>query len=107
MKSLLTSIVACLICGPAIASSFTGTVQSIVVQGTSSGGTRVSVLTSGITVCSTAGAFAFEFAGPTGPGTSWLAGLYAAKATGETIAIYGTGTCDQYSVEVLNYIYFN
>lgn len=107
MKSLLMFGLVSLICAPVFASTYTGAVQTVIVQASSSGGTRVSILTSAATACpSYNGSFAFEFAGTSGPGASWLAGLYAAKAAGAEVAIYGTGACDQYGVEVVNYIYF-
>lgn len=79
----------------AYASTYQGLVQEIRISASSSGGTRVSVLTSGTTDChgSDNHWYSFEYL-KTGPGSAWLAALLSAKVAGETLVVHGTGTCN-------------
>lgn len=89
--------------GPALASSYTGTILNVQITASSSGGTRVSLQVSGTTSCTGFGGnwYSFEFSSDGGPGKAWLAAMLAAKAAGESVSIAGTGTCDQYGVETV------
>jgi hypothetical protein len=71
------------------------------------GSARVSVLTSGSNSCSTGGWYAFEYP-DSGSGAAigkvWAASVLSALASGRQVAIYGTGTCDQFGIEILSFI---
>lgn len=71
------------------------------------GSARVSVLTSGSNSCSTGGWYAFEYP-DSGSGAAigkvWAASILSALASGRQVAIYGTGTCDPFGIEILSFI---
>jgi hypothetical protein len=91
----------------AYASTYHGVIHEIRIAATSSGGTRVSVLSSGTTDCGPGNAinhwYSFEYS-PTGPGAAWLAALLSAKITQASIIIQGTGTCDASGMETVSSI---
>jgi len=67
---------------------------------------RVSILMGGATACGgSPGWFAFENA-DSGLGKSWLDALMMALVFGKQVTIVGTGTCDGFGVELINYIDF-
>lgn len=84
----------------AYASTYHGIVQEIRIAASSSGGTRVSVLTSGTTDCHDGDShwYSFEYS-RTGPGSAWLAALLSAKVSGETVVIHGASACDGSGME--------
>lgn len=94
MKKVLSALIFVSV-SAAYASTYQGLVQEIRISASSSGGTRVSVLTSGTTDCRDSDNhwYAFEYS-KTGPGSAWLAALLSAKVAGETLVIHGAGTCD-------------
>lgn len=102
MKTLLASLVFLSI-SAAHASTYHGVVLEISIAASSGGGTRVSVLTSGVTDCHSAGTtdhwYSFEYPPKGGPGAAWLAALLSAKVTQESVVIHGTGTCDASGME--------
>ncbi|MFZ1869543.1 MAG: hypothetical protein WAU49_13765 [Steroidobacteraceae bacterium] len=100
MKKILPSLILIGI-SSAHASTYQGVVQELDIAATSSGGTRVSVLTSGSTSCQTGDNhwYSFEYSSQTGPGPEWLAALLSAKVTQATIMIHGTGACDASGME--------
>src|SRR5579859_3706230 len=80
--------------GPVLATTYSGTIVDVRVNASSSGGTRVSLQTTASTACTgAANWYVFEYSGSTGPGSAWLAQALAAKISGESVVIYGTGTC--------------
>jgi hypothetical protein len=82
------------------ASTYRGIVQEIGIAASSSGGTRVSVLTSGTTDCNGSDNhwYSFEYS-KAGPGSAWFAALLSAKVAQETVVIHGAGTCDASGME--------
>jgi hypothetical protein len=92
--------------GSAFATNYSGPVLDVRMQASPStpGNTRISVLTNVTTGCPQANNwFAFEFA-DTGVGKTWTAALLAALASGRSVFIGGTGTCDSSGVETVYYI---
>lgn len=89
----------------AMASTFTGTIQGVIVAPSPyvSGNVRVSVhITSGSTSCSNYTWYAYEYSPSAGNiGQVWTAAFLAAQVSNETVQITGTGTCDQASVETV------
>jgi len=67
------------------------------------GNTRVGILASATTACATNNWYAYEFA-DVGVGKTWTAALLAALASGRSVFIAGTGTCDAYGIETIYYI---
>ena len=84
------------------ASTVTTQLLNIRSNATGSGGTRISVLTTGATSCSTQGWYSFEFVD--GVGKVWVASLLAAQASGRSVTIHGNGTCDPSGLENISYI---
>ena len=82
MKKLLPFLILTGV-SPAHASTYQGVVQELDIAAVSSGGTRVSVLTSGTTSCRVADNhwYLFEYSSQSGPGPEWLAALLSAKIT--------------------------
>ena len=108
MKKIVTgvtfaalSLTTMLMVAPVMASTYTGTVQTLRF---SSGATaaRVSVSSTQVTSCG-AGWYAFENA-DSGLGKVWTAALMVAKAQGKTIVITGTDVCDAWNIEGVSYI---
>lgn len=99
MKKTLWALIS-LSLATANASTYRGMVQEIGIAASSSGGTRVSVLTSGTTECNGGDNhwYSFEYS-KAGPGSAWLAALMSAKVAGETVVIHGAGTCDASDTE--------
>lgn len=89
----------------AMASTFTGSIQGVIVAPSPyvNGNVRVSVhITSGSTSCPNYTWYAFEYSPATGNiGQAWTAALFAAQVSNTTVEISGTGTCDQASVETV------
>lgn len=83
------------------ASTFHGIVREIRIAAAASGGTRVSVLTSGVTDCrgKADNWYSFSYSTNGGPGTAWLAALLSSKVAGESIVIHGTSRCDSSGME--------
>jgi hypothetical protein len=106
-RSAIFGAVSLVAIGPALASTYTGSILQVQIEASSSGGTRVSIQVSGTTSCVNpswhASWYAFEYSGDNGPGKAWLAALLAAKTSGQPIDLHGTGTCDQYGIELLSY----
>ena len=90
-----------LIAAPVMASTYTGTVQTLRFS-TGTSAARVSVSSTQATSCGQQW-YGIENA-DSGVGKIWTAALLAAKGQGKTIVITGTGTCDGWGVEPVNYI---
>jgi hypothetical protein len=93
----------------AFASTFTGVTIAFVsgMSPTGNGLLRVSIqIPSGPTSCGNATWYAYEYNG-TGIGGVWTATLLAAQASGRSVLITGTGTCDQFAVEGVAAIQLN
>lgn len=82
MKRILPSLILIGV-SAAHASTYQGVVHELDIAATSSGGTRVSVLTSGSTSCRAGDNhwYSFEYRSQAGPGPAWLAALLSAKVT--------------------------
>jgi hypothetical protein len=88
----------------ASASSLSGRIQRIRLSSGTGGSPRVSILMTGNTSCAAVnGWFAYESAS-TGLGFVNTEGLLAAYKSGRSITIQGTGTCDPFGVEKINFI---
>lgn len=100
MKKILPSLIPIGV-STAHASTYQGVVRELDIAASSSGGTRVSVLTSGSTSCRAGDNpwYSFEYSSQTGPGPEWLAALLSAKVTQATIVIHGTGSCNVSGME--------
>lgn len=103
MSTTIETLLAALIIfstSTAYASTYHGIVQEIGINASSSGGTRVSVLTSGTTDCHGGDNhwYSYEYS-KAGPGSAWLAVLLSAKVAQETVVLHGTGTCDALGME--------
>lgn len=95
------SITAMLMAEPVMATTYTGSVQTLRFNaGTSAA--RVSIYVGQPTACG-AWWYAFENA-DSGKGKLWTAALLAAKAQGKTVSISGTGVCDAWNIEGVSYI---
>ena len=107
MKKTIIAAMSMLVTGTALATTYTGPVQTIRLQTSSitAGATRVSVeVASPVVGCALNTWYAFEFSGDSGAGKAWLAGLIAAQRTGATVLIGGSGTCDPFNIETISYI---
>jgi hypothetical protein len=105
------ALIAALACMSAVASasSFTGTIVNISTQLSVDGTniTRVSIHTGAATSC-VFGWYAFQYASNgAGQGPLWAAQLLDALLTQESITIQGTGVCDAYNIETINWIQSN
>lgn len=86
------------------ASSFEGIIQQVQINPGASP-VRVSIfVASHGSPCAMGNWFAYED-GDTGIGKIWTAAVLSAYATGKTVSIVGTNTCDPYSVEKVSYIH--
>ena len=106
MKKLVI-VASLIVTGAANASVYTGTVQQVLAQAspTTPGNTRVSIYVGGFTTsCAGTGWFSFDL-----PNSSqapfWQAMALTAVAQGISVKITGTGTCDAYSIEMVEGIY--
>ena len=109
MKTLMAAAVSLFVAEPALATWYLGTVQMVEVQNSTvtPNATRISIsVPSSTTACSNSSFYAFEYLGDNGAGKAWLAGLFKASATGGQVQIFGTGTCDQSNVEIVQTILF-
>jgi hypothetical protein len=92
--------------GTVFATNYSGPVVDVRMPASPNtpGNTRVSVLTNVTTGCAGANNwFAYKFA-DAGVGKTWTAALLAALASGRSVFIGGTGTCDASGVEAIYYI---
>lgn len=108
-KAILLLALACASVAVAEASSFTGQIVNISTQlsvdGTSI--TRVSIHTGATTSC-VFGWYAFQYASNgAGQGPLWATQLLDALLLQESITIQGTGVCDAYNIETINWIQSN
>jgi hypothetical protein len=104
-KSGLAAAIFSVVTGTAFATTYSGTVVDVRVNASSTGGTRVSLLTTAATACTgAANWYVFEYSGSNGPGSAWLAEALAAKISAQPVVIYGTGSCDPSGVEVVGTI---
>jgi hypothetical protein len=93
--------------GSPVAHASTGSGQIVALRlSTGVSPARVSVRMPGNTSCGNNGWYAFESA-DTGLGKVWQDALLAAHMNARPVTIVGTGTCDQFQVEKINYIDFN
>lgn len=108
MKLSLAVISIGLALSVAHASTNTGQVVDIRSNLTSTGNTRLSILITGNgTNCSSNGWYYVEYPDTgtgAGAGKAWLATLLAALNSGRQVTIAGTGACDPYGLEGINYI---
>jgi hypothetical protein len=94
-----------LLSGLAHSSTYTGKVVTIRSQPSPSvsGHVRVSVQVNGTTSCPFGGWYSYDVAdGPVGD--MWRDQLITAQSRGRTVSIAGTGTCDPFGVESVNFI---
>jgi hypothetical protein len=106
MKTTTVLAILALYSASVFATNYTGPVVDVRVQASPNtpGNTRVSVLTNVTTGCTGANKwFAYEFA-DTGVGKTWTAAFLAALASGRSVFIGGTGTCDTSGVEAIYYV---
>lgn len=90
----------------AFASTNSGTIQVLRVNDVSTGTPRVSVkLSPNQNTSCLAGFYAYNNA-VTGIGRLRTDGLLAAYQSGKRVTIVGTGICDQFGIETINYIDF-
>jgi hypothetical protein len=87
----------------AFATTITGQIQRIRINTGTNNSPRISILMGGSTACGAQGWFAYE-AASTGVGLLMTNGLLAAYESQQPITIRGTGTCDAYNVEIVNWI---
>lgn len=86
-------------------SNYTGPVLDIRSQPspTTPGNVRVSIETSGSSVCTDAPWYSYDL--PDGPVEKlWSAILLSALVSGRSVHIGGSGTCDAYNIETVSYI---
>jgi hypothetical protein len=109
MKKL--SLILLLVAGAGIAEASTNTSAVLDVRmnpSTTVGNARVSILLSGATSCAGGGGwYAFEYpdsGSGAAMGKAWLAGALSALASGRSLTIGGTGACDAFGIETINYI---
>jgi len=96
-----------LLASAAHASGYTGTLQKVQTSAspTTSGNTRTSINTGNVTSCTGTYAGWYSFDLPSASvGSVWLATLLAAITTNNQVVIVGTGTCDAYGLEIVEYI---
>ena len=87
----------------AFASTLTGQIQRIRINTGTNKSPRISILLGGNTACAAQGWFAYESAS-TDLGLVSTNALLAAYESGQPITIVGTGICDVFNVETINYI---
>ncbi|MEH2438558.1 MAG: hypothetical protein V7K25_30910 [Nostoc sp.] len=89
----------------AFASVNTGTIKQLRLDNVSTGTPRVSIqlIPNQNTSCSAQGVYAYNNA-VTGIGSLLTQGLLAAYQSGQQVTITGTGTCDQFGIEKVQYI---
>jgi hypothetical protein len=107
LKALL-AVVAILLADTAQASNFTGTLVQLqtLPSPTTPGNTRVGIQTGGTNSCTGSGYpswYSFDLPN-SGVAQIWQAILLAAISAGKTVAIYGSGTCDAYGIEIVSVI---
>jgi hypothetical protein len=86
--------------------------QVIIVRSAASaqtpGNTRVSVQIAGaVTSCPYAGWYSYDYpdSGPgSGIGKLWSAKFLAAQASGRSVGVSGTGSCDSYGIETIQFV---
>jgi hypothetical protein len=61
------------------------------------------ILPTSVSPCAYASAYAYEYSG-TDLGKTWTALLLAAQSATKQVQIDGTGTCDQYGVEIVSVV---
>ena len=92
-----------LMAAPVMATNYTGPVQTLRFStGVTPARVSISVGPTVTTACNTPW-YSFENA-DSGLGKLWVATLLAAKAQGRTVFVSGTGTCDNWSIERVNFI---
>jgi hypothetical protein len=98
LNNVLLAAILGLVSTMAFASTYTGTVQKVIVASSvdTAGVTRVSVYTGGTTSCTDVnGWYVFEYAAAgNGPGPAMFAQLLDAQLLGSNVTITGTGGCD-------------
>ena len=102
----LFALIALTLTAGAQASVYTGTVQEVLSSAspTTVGNTRVSIQTGNTTSCTGfAGWYSFDLPSAS-VASMWEATLLAAITAGKTITINGTGTCDNYGLEIVGSI---
>jgi hypothetical protein len=92
-----------------VASTITGTVLDVRVNAstTTPGNVRVGVLIPGTTSCSVDEWYSFEYpdsGAGAATGKVWTSQLLVALASGRSVTVAGTGTCDSFGLETIYYI---
>ena len=108
-KTLLTTLLVMATCA-ADASTMTTQITDLRFSSSSisTANSRVSIKISGTTSCSSnPGWYSYEYP-DSGPGAAlgkaWTAALLAALSDGASVTIFGTGTCDNFGIEVVSFI---
>ena len=103
----VASSLALLINGPCWASQQDGTVQFYTLARAGPGAMVVSGARTAVPACATDSAWSVD--GSTGNGAQLVAAIMTARATGRSVTVVGTGTCDPASPtrEMVNWVQFN
>ena len=105
MSNKVFAGVALVLAGGAHATTYTGTVQKALSSASTitAGNTRVSIFTGSTTSCGNAGWYAYDMPSAS-VGSMWGATLLAAITAGAPVTVNGTGTCDQFGLEIVSSI---
>lgn len=104
MSGMFVGLSFCLLATAAFATTVTGRIETIRMSSGTAGSPRVSLYTGKTTACvGASGWFAYESAS-SGVGLLMTNGVLEAYNDGKTVRIVGTGTCDAFGVERVNYI---
>lgn len=104
MSGMFVGLSFCLLATTAFATTITGRIETIRMSGGVAGSPRVSLYTGKPTACAgSPGWFSYESAS-SGVGLLMTSGVLEAYNGGKTVRIVGTGTCDAFNVERINYI---